>query len=407
MKNVVFITREKIIGGSGAPSSRNLLFAKMFSEEGIFLHLFSFDMRSRIKSHKLLDDGHTQIYGEQPKNERFVLRRIARKYFMLLPTVLFLYRTARLIRKLKGETVIYQDWTTTKSVDIGVLFIFRFIYGYKIYTDPNEVFEYLVEAQYENNWGVIRYFNKIKQSFGDLLLRYYNGLIIISSQLEDRFSKLNKNYIRIPIISNVTNDIAKSSLSFKSGDIFKIGYFGTLQIYKEGLDLIIDAIEQLKQKGFSIEIHFYGKINKYETSKINNLIDKLNGSGIYHGLLSNEQVIQLMKNYHLLVSARRLINQTRYGFSTKLAEYMATGVPYLVTNIGDNSLYIKDGVNGYIIEPGSQQQLTEKLEYIITNYGKEAEDISRNAVVTAKKYFDYRIYKSMILEFFFKNKDNE
>lgn len=404
MKNVVFITREKIIGGSGAPSSRNYFLAKMFSEENIFVHLFSFDMRSKLKEKVSNEDIYISIYGKEPKNERLLIRRISRKYFMLLPTLLFLFRVVKIGKVLKGDTVIYQDWTTTKSMDIGVLIIFRFIYGYKVYTDPNEVFAYLVESQYENSWIVFRYFNMVKQLMGDLLLRYYTGLIIISSQLEAKFSKINKNYLRIPIISKSNDRNNKIILSYEKGEIFKIGYFGTLQIYKEGLDLLVNAIETLKKQGHKVEIHFYGKINKYETKEINNMIDRLNGSAIYHGLLPNEEVIQIMKNYHLLISTRRLIKQTQYGFSTKLAEYMATGVPFLVTNIGDNSKYIKDCNNGYIIEPDSQEELIDKLEHIILNYDKESIIISKNSIDTAKKDFNYQNYKDRIIDFFYSDK---
>ncbi|RCK76501.1 MAG: Glycosyltransferase [Ignavibacteriae bacterium] len=404
MKNVVFITREKIIKGSGAPSSRNFLLAKMFSEEGIFVHLFSFDMRCKLKEKTTNEDIYISIYGVEPKNERLLIRRIARKFFMLLPTLLFLFRVVNIVKVLKGKTVIYQDWTTTKSMDLGVLLIFRFIYGYKVYTDPNEVFAYLVEYQYENSCFFLRYFNMLKQFLGDLLLRYYTGLIIISSQLEAKYSKINKNYLRIPIISKLYSRNNKELLSYEKYEVFKIGYFGTLQIYKEGLDLLLSALEALKKKGYKLEIHFYGKINKYETKEIYAMIDRSNGSAIYHGLLSNEEVLKIMGKYHLLISTRRLNKQTQYGFSTKLAEYMATGVPFLVTNIGDNSKYIKDGINGYIIEPDSLQQLIDKLEHIIINYNKESIIISKNSIETANKYFNYQNYKNRIIEFFFSDK---
>lgn len=401
MKNVVFITREKVVGGAGAPSSRNLLFAKMLSEENINVHLFSFDIRCRISKVVKKVAHLIYLYGEEPKNERVLWRKVMRRLFLLFPMLLFLIRVYLIIKKFNGRTIIFQDWTTTKSVDYGVLFLFRLLFRYKVYVDPNEVMAYLIEGQVTNNWKIIKELIRIKQLFGDCLLRFYSGLIIISSQLEEKFSKLNDNYIKIPIISDVDVNDKVLLPKYKSGDIFKIGYFGTLQIYKEGLDLLLFAIKELRKKGLRIEIHLYGKIHKPEFDVINNMISNLDGSAFYNGFVSNSQARQLMKDFHLLISTRRLTNQTKYGFSTKLAEYMSSGIPYLVTNIGDNSKYIQDGVNGYLIEPDSLNELTEKLEYIIANYEKEGRNIINNAILTAKTYFDYKVYKKQLVKFFF------
>lgn len=401
MKNVIFITREKVFGGSGAPSSRNLLFTKMLSEENIHVHLFSFDTRCCMNTSVQQVSDLICLHGEEPKNERILCRRAMRKLFLLCPMLFFLIRVYLIIKKLKGQTVILQDWTTTKSIDYGVLLIFRFLFRYKVYVDPNEVMAYLIEGRVTSNWKITNELIRIKQLFGDYLLRFYSGLIIISSKLEEKFSKVNKNYIKIPIISEVEDAKKVSLLPFKRGDTFKIGYFGTLQIYKEGLDLLYSSIKELKKKGLRIEIHFYGKINKPETNLINSMLSDLDGCAFYNGLVSNNQARQLMKDFHLLISTRRLTNQTKYGFSTKLAEYMSSGIPYLVTNIGDNSKYIQDGVNGYLIEPDSLNELTEKLEYIIANYEKEGTNIINNAMITTKTYFDYKVYKDQLVKFFF------
>jgi glycosyltransferase involved in cell wall biosynthesis len=401
MKNVVFITRSKVIGGSQAPTSRNLLFAKMLAESGINVYLCSFETRSRFKS--TIEKIANGIYnvGEEPRNERVLWRRFMRKFLFLFPTLFFLIRLAPMARKLEGETVIFQDWTLTKSIDIGVLLVFRICLKYKVYVDPNEYLASLIEGRSLNSLGITNELIRLRQFIGDYLLIFYSGLVIISSGLEKKFSRFNKNYIRIPIISNVEISDKLAPPPFKYGDIFKIGYFGTLQIHKEGLDIICSALNDLRKDYGNIEVHFYGTIYKPEREVIEKLFSSLDGAVFYHGVLTNEQARDAMKTFHLLVSARRLITQTKYGFSTKLAEYMSSGVPILVTNIGDNSLFIKDGENGYLAEPGSTNDFKEKLRMLIKEYENVGPKIAYNALLTAKNSFDYKNYSSKFAQFLF------
>jgi len=103
----------------------------------------------------------------------------------------------------------------------------------------------------------------------------------------------------------------------------------------------------------------------------------------------------------LLIIPRPLNLQTKYGFSTKLSEYLISGVPVLVTNVSDNSLYIKDGYNGFIVEPGNYKKMGEKILYVISNYNKLKKTISMNAYQTAKEYFNYSNYSKDIFNFIF------
>lgn len=399
MKNVVFITRSKVFGGSGAPSSRNLLLAKMLADSGINVYLCSFDIRSKLK--RCIEEIYPGIYniGKEPQNERAIWRRVMRRFFIFIPIFFYCVKLVPITRKMEGETVIFQDWTLTKSIDISVLFIFRLCLGLKVFVDPNEYLASLVEARMNDRISILDFISRIKLKYFDYLLKFYSGLVIISSELEKKYSKLNKNFIRIPIVSDVELTDKLQIKPFNYGDTFKMAYFGTLQINKEGLDIICSTLNDLRKDYDNFEMHFYGNIYKPEKEMIYNLFSSLNGYVFYHGVISNECAKGAMKNYHLLISARRLITQTKYGFSTKLGEYMASGVPILVTNIGDNSQFIENGVNGFLVEPNSSDDFKNKLYLIIKHYEKESQNIACNALKTAKDFFDYRNYSIKFTNF--------
>ena len=76
-----------------------------------------------------------------------------------------------------------------------------------------------------------------------------------------------------------------------------------------------------------------------------------------------------------------------------------SGVPVLVTDVSENSLFIKDGVNGFIVKPGDKNAMTEKLIYILSNYNKIAETVGKNGYETALKNFHYSNYSSDMTKF--------
>jgi glycosyltransferase involved in cell wall biosynthesis len=104
----------------------------------------------------------------------------------------------------------------------------------------------------------------------------------------------------------------------------------------------------------------------------------------------------------LLILPRPLRKQAQYGFSTKLSEYLTSGVPVLLTDVSDNAMYIRDNYNGFIISPNSLSALVSKLKWIIDNYDEYASVVTENAVRTAEEVFDYRIYSEPLVNFLFK-----
>lgn len=68
------------------------------------------------------------------------------------------------------------------------------------------------------------------------------------------------------------------------------------------------------------------------------------------GGLGAGKVSQRLTEYSLLTFPRVLNLQTKFRFSTKLTEFMASGVPVFTANVSDNSLFVKDGLNGFIMQ---------------------------------------------------------
>jgi len=103
----------------------------------------------------------------------------------------------------------------------------------------------------------------------------------------------------------------------------------------------------------------------------------------------------------LLILPRPRSLQTLYGFSTKLAEYLASSVPVLASRISDNDLYIEDGKNGFLYETGNTELLRAKIEEIAGLSNDKMTAIGRSGRNTAQEHFTIQKYKSQLKSFFF------
>jgi len=97
--------------------------------------------------------------------------------------------------------------------------------------------------------------------------------------------------------------------------------------------------------------------------RVNNILSKMPYSDriIFTGQLDRKSVIEKINSAYCLVLERPDNIQAKYGFPTKLGEYLSTGKPVIVTSVGDIPLFLKDGENAYISKPDDVVAFANKL----------------------------------------------
>ncbi|MHC1568767.1 MAG: glycosyltransferase family 4 protein [Candidatus Syntropharchaeia archaeon] len=85
------------------------------------------------------------------------------------------------------------------------------------------------------------------------------------------------------------------------------------------------------------------------------------------------------------------------GFGIVLTEALASGKPLIGSNVGGIPAQIKDGWNGFLVEPGNEKQLAEKIRYLIDNAG-ERERMGKNSRKLAEEEFDWKKITERYLE---------
>ena len=106
----------------------------------------------------------------------------------------------------------------------------------------------------------------------------------------------------------------------------------------------------------------------------------------------------ILCNAKILVVSKPDTEQNSGNFPIKIGEYLATGVPVVVTCVGEIPLFIKDGESGFLAEPGNAVSFAKKMEEALANPDR-SKTIGQNGKKIAEKMFDYKIQSAIMADY--------
>ena len=104
---------------------------------------------------------------------------------------------------------------------------------------------------------------------------------------------------------------------------------------------------------------------------------------------THDEAVAIMKSADCLVLARPDSLQARAGFPTKLGEYLATGVPVVVTKTGEIPRYLENGKSAYLVAPGDVAGIAEAIRFVLA-HPEEAARVGAAGREVARTCFDWR-----------------
>lgn len=400
MREVFIISTAKIIKGNSAGSQRVLNIAKSLAVGGVNVFLCSYnDIFKGPLENTDYHQGIIHLHSSADKKNDF------------LHMLEYLRSVNKFIETRKSEKSLYLYPTTFIAKDFMYLFYFKIIRRYKLYCDINELRATNVFSSVPPPGNIRRTFFFLKLVYeyityklSEIQVLLYDGIVVISSSLERYFSKFTKEIIRIPILCDAAKIRDERTAIRYDGSVFKICFAGFILSKKEGFEILYGALSNINRKK-NVELYLYGTLIENEKYILKHLTEKfhLRGKIFYMGNFEPDKLPDELSKYHLLIIPRPSLPQTRYGFSTKLSEYLVSGVPVMVTDVSDNSIYIKNNYNGYIVPPGSVAAMTDKILNIIEDYNQTSNAIVKNAYLTARERLDYHLYTGDFINFLFKN----
>ncbi|MGB2879243.1 MAG: glycosyltransferase [Candidatus Omnitrophota bacterium] len=165
-----------------------------------------------------------------------------------------------------------------------------------------------------------------------------------------------------------------------SRDKLRLLFVGRI-VEKKGLNYLLDAMRILKDKELDVSLAVAGggpledRMKSYASSS--GVKDEVDFLGWTH----NEKVPELLRSADITVVPSIVDSKGETeGMPVVVLESMAMGRPVLASRISGIPDIVKDGVNGWLVEPASAIALAEKIEEIcksdLERYSKSAKEIS-------------------------------
>jgi glycosyltransferase involved in cell wall biosynthesis len=100
----------------------------------------------------------------------------------------------------------------------------------------------------------------------------------------------------------------------------------------------------------------------------------------------------------MLVLSRPDNVQAKFGFPTKVGEYLLSGRPIVVTDVGNITDFLKDGINAYLTQPGDYEAFAKKMVEVSSDTTR-ANEIGRRGRETALLSFNSEIESLKLMKF--------
>ena len=379
--NLIFISREQYPDG-GAPANRHIAYSKGLMELG---HKVTFVLLSR------------QARGEA----RFIYEDILficadlkhanaetgffSKLFLQTNLIISAQKTIKTIKKHEGIDALFL--LTTWNQDLIPLICLNSYLNLKVLHERTEYPFIDSRPGFRGRFDLWLYLHFIEKKF--------DGIYVINNMLANYFRTYLRNKVPVEIINMIVDPGRFETLKREKNNHPRyIAYCGVLNSAKDGVDILIESyIAAVKSGRIPDDVGLW-LIGEYSNdlfkSRINNIIFEaaLQDKIIFTGRLGRMEVPEYLNNAEALALARPANKQSEGGFPTKLGEYLATGKPVIVTNTGEISLFLKDGVNAFIAEPGNVRSFTDKIVEVFSDYSRAIE-IGMNGRKLADTEFNY------------------
>jgi glycosyltransferase involved in cell wall biosynthesis len=347
-------------------------YAEALVARGDHVDVFALRRSPEMPTHELIQGVNVfRIQDRFSKNERS-------KLAYLWPLLRFLKASAARVMRRHRESrydllhvhnvpdfLVFASWypkLTGAKVILDIHDIVPEFFGSKFAIPPNGMILKL-----------LRWMERISASFAD-------HIIIANHLWLEKYAKRTRATGRCtPFVNNVDCNIFVPEPTKKTGDKLIILFPGGLQ-WHQGVDIALRAFSQVRAELPNVEFHIYG--DGSEKDSLIGLADELqlNGSVRFFKPTSVREIATVMAQADLGVVPKRADSFGNEAYSTKIMEFMAVGVPVIVSNTKVDRFYFDDSVVCFF-ESGNAHALAQKMLELLRN-----PDLRRELILRASEY---------------------
>jgi len=296
----------------------------------------------------------------------FNIHRIRFNKIRLIGTILFWLAIISKIRKVNPDIVHAQGIGISIPAFMVKLFLNK---PYSIWCQGSDI--YLP-------WNFKRPISKIVFHFADAVIAYSENMKKEIQKISKRDVHIISNGIDLQLFSNLTREQARSDLQIiKDQQI--ITFVGTLRPVK-GVKYLIRAMDIVVRRKADIRLILIGDgPDRHELEGMTK--DLILGNQItFIGKVPHEKVPEFM-----VASDIFILPSLSEGLPGVIIEAFAAAIPIVATSVGALPEIIREGENGFLVEPKNPEQLAEKILLLLGN-SELRNKFSENNKLKSKNY---------------------
>jgi len=258
-------------------------------------------------------------------------------------------------------------------------------------------------GEWELSGRKLSLFERVHLFLDPYLMRRVNKVIALNDSAKERFVSTSKiNAHKIVVVHNgVDTDYFRPYTETGQSTRKKYGLEEKLAVLFVGRMAMIKGVEHLVNAANMLVNDFghrsvvFVLVGPFIFDATEKPIDKeemlsyirrhqLDGNIVLTGSLPLEEVRSLYAASDIFV-----LPSLAEGDPLVTLEAMASGKPVIGTKVGGIPHHIRDGWNGFLIDPANEQQLASRIEYLIDN-PEERKTMGANSRKYAEDEFDWR-----------------
>lgn len=222
------------------------------------------------------------------------------------------------------------------------------------------------------------------------------NILPISKYLSEHYSSSSNQLILPPLVDLNEEKWKKPAPEILSSNGKTFIYAGNAGNKKDRIDIVLDALEELVNRNTMLKMVVLGGEIRYRNDRQR---AKLQNSVQVLGRVSQTDVPSYYKLADFSILIRDVNRKSNAGFSTKLAESIAAGVPPII-NITSNIIdYLSDNKNAILLNSPNKDELVERLLEVCDMTESHIKEMSEEVNQTARRSFHYESYMSAMRMF--------
>ncbi len=190
------------------------------------------------------------------------------------------------------------------------------------------------------------------------------AIIVVSEEMKSDLKALGAPIEKLVKLTYAPNPLFfEVTPEYQSNQVLAIGRF----VEKKAPHLTLLAFQKAKEICPELQLKFVGSGDSLSVCQ--DLCNSLGIKDVYFvGILSPEEIAQEMGNSFCFIQhSKKASNGDKEGTPVAIIEAMAAGLPVISTIHAGIPEVVKDGINGYLVQEGDVQGMSERLIELTQN----------------------------------------